>query len=241
MPSRRVPLTSMRASIARRMSESKREAPHFYVTSVVDMDLAVQLRSALKASGTTAAGVTVNHLVLKAAADSLAAVPELNARFAGESIELLEEIHLGVATSVPDGLIVPVIRHANRLSLDEIAARARELGEKARARSFGSEDLSGATFTVSNLGMYGVDSFIAVINPPQAAILAVGAVKQAPVVRNGALAVGHTMALTLSCDHRAVDGARAGEFLADLRRRLENPTMMLFPAAEPEAEPEQES
>lgn len=225
----RVPLTGMRATIARRMTESKREAPHFYVTAVASMDEAVRLRRGLKASGGLAAGVTYNHLVLKACADALRAVPEMNARFAGDAIEVLPDVNVGVATAVPDGLIVPVIHHADRLTIFELATRARELGEKAKQRNFAGDDLSGATFSVSNLGMYDVESFVAVINPPQAGILAVGSVGERPVVRDGALEVGHTVHLTLSCDHRAVDGARAAEFLREVRERLENPVRLLVP------------
>jgi pyruvate dehydrogenase E2 component (dihydrolipoamide acetyltransferase) len=218
----------MRASIARRMSESKREAPHFYVDTTVRMDQAVQLRRALKETDDVRAKVTYNHLVLKACADALAAHPELNARFAGDAIEILPEINLGVATAVPEGLIVPVIREADRLSLFALAERARELAEKASRRAFGGDDLSGASFSVSNLGMYDIDGFAAVINPPHAGILAVGSVREQPVVRDGVLAVGHTLRLTLSCDHRAVDGVQAAKFLTDVRARLENPMRLLI-------------
>lgn len=225
---RRVPLSKMRASIAKRMAESKREAPHFYLTTVVDMDEAVRLRAQLKALEVSRAGVTYNHMVLKAVAGALADHPEINARFAGDAIELDPAINLGIATAVEDGLIVPVLAGADRLSLLEIAERARALGEKAESGRFTSADLSGATFSVSNLGMFDVDGFSAVINPPQAAILAVGSVKQRPVVRDGELAVGYTMALTLSCDHRVIDGARGGRFLAEVKRRLENPVALLL-------------
>jgi len=225
---RRVPLSKMRTSIAKRMAESKREAPHFYLTTVVDMDEAVRLRAQLKALELSRAGVTYNHMVLKAVAGALAEHPEINARFAGDAIELDPAINLGIATAVEDGLIVPVLSGADRLSLLEIAERSRALAEKAESGRFSSADLSGATFSVSNLGMFDVDSFSAVINPPQAAILAVGSVKQRPVVRDGALAVGYTMALTLSCDHRVIDGARGGRFLAEVKRRLENPVALLL-------------
>jgi pyruvate dehydrogenase E2 component (dihydrolipoamide acetyltransferase) len=225
----------MRASIARRMTESKREAPHFYLNAVVDMSAAHDLREAMRTSETVASIVTFNHMIVKAAADALAAHPDLNARFAGNAVELLDGIHVGIATAVPDGLIVPVIHDADRKSLVEIATAARALAEKARSRSFTGDELSGATFTVSNLGMYGVDSFAAVINPPQAAILAVGAVAERAVVRGGALVAAHTVTLTLSCDHRAVDGARGAEFLRDLRLRLENPARLLFAAATADA------
>lgn len=225
----RIPVTGMRAAIARRMTESKREAPHFYVTTVASMDRAVELRAGLKAAGGVAAGVTYNHLILKACADALRVIPEMNARFAGDAIELLPDVNLGMATAVPDGLIVPVLHHADQLSLFDLAARARELAEKAKERSFGGKDLSGGTFSVSNLGMYDVESFVAVINPPQAGILAVGSVAERPVARDGALAVAHTVHLTVSCDHRAVDGARAAEFLREVRARLENPVSLLVP------------
>lgn len=225
---RRVPLSKMRASIAKRMSESKREAPHFYLTTVVDMDEAVRLRAQLKSLGIEPS-VTYNHMVLKACADALVQFPEVNARFAGDAIELLGEINVGIATAVDDGLLVPVLSGADRLDLLTLAAEARALAEKAESGRFTSADLSGATFSVSNLGMFDVDSFSAVLNPPQAAILAVGSVKQRPVVREGALAVGWTMSITLSCDHRVIDGARGGRFLADIKRRLESPAALLLP------------
>jgi len=174
-------------------------------------------------------------MIVKAAADALRAHPELNARFAGDAVDILDGVHVGIATAVPDGLIVPVIHDADRKSLVEIATAARALAEKARSRTFSGDELSGATFTVSNLGMYGVESFAAVINPPQAAILAVGAVAVRPFVRDGALVAAHTVVLTLSCDHRAVDGARGAEFLRDVGIRLENPARLLFPASTPDA------
>ena len=225
---RRVPLSKMRASIAKRMAESKREAPHFYLTTIVDMDEAVRLRAQLKALEVEPS-VTYNHMVVKAVADALATFPEVNARFAGDAIELLGEVNVGIATAVDDGLLVPVLSGADRLDLLAIAAQARTLAEKAESGRFTAADLSGATFSVSNLGMFDVDSFSAVLNPPQAAILAVGSVKQRPVVRDGALAVGWTMSITLSCDHRVIDGARGGRFLADVKRRLENPASLLLP------------
>jgi pyruvate dehydrogenase E2 component (dihydrolipoamide acetyltransferase) len=218
----------MRASIARRMAESKREVPHFYLTSVVDMDEAVRLRESMKQLK-RAAGVTYNHIVLKAVADSLAAFPGVNARFAGDAIELLSAINLGIATVVEEGLVVPVLHGVDRLSLEEVATGARALAEKAQQGGFSSAELSGGTFTVSNLGMFEVESFSAVINPPQAAVLAVGSVKQRPVVREGQLGVGYTMYLTLSCDHRVIDGALGSRFLADVKHRLEHPIVLLLP------------
>lgn len=226
----RIPLTGMRAAIARRMTESKREAPHFYVSTVANMDAAVEMRKGLKAAGGAASGVTYNHLILKACADALRASPEMNSRFVGDAIEILPDINIGMATAVPDGLVVPVIHNADKISLLDVGARARELAEKAKQRNFGGNDLSGATFSVSNLGMYDVEDFVAVINPPQAAILAVGSVAQRPVVRDGELGVSFTVHLTVSCDHRAVDGARAAEFLAEVRARLENPVRLFLEA-----------
>ncbi|MFP6665198.1 MAG: dihydrolipoamide acetyltransferase family protein [Deltaproteobacteria bacterium] len=229
---RRIPMTGMRAAIARRMHESKRDAPHFYLESIVSMDRAVAMRAELKAEGYR---LTYHHMVLKAVADALAAKPAMNSRFVGDAVEVLRRVHLGTATAVADGLIVPVIHDANFLSLFDIVARAGELAKKAEDRTFGKDDLSGATFTVSNLGMYGIERFSAVINPPQAGILAVGAVAQRPIVRAGELGVGYNVSLTLSCDHRSVDGAIGAEFLAEVRRRLEEPVSLLVPAAMPEA------
>lgn len=222
----------MRAAIARRMTESKREAPHFYLTTIADMDAAVALRESLRSSGTVAQGVTYNHMVVKAAADALRSFPDLNARFAGDAVEIFASVHIGVATALPDGLVVPVIHDADQKTLVEIASAAQSLAEKARGRSFTSNDLSGATFTISNLGMYDVESFAAVINPPQAAILAVGSVRQRPHVRGGALVAAYTVSLTLSCDHRAIDGARGAELLRDIKQRLECPARLLFPPAD---------
>ena len=222
----RVPMTGMRAAIARRMHESKRDAPHFYLERRVAMESAIAFRSELSDAGRR---VSWNGIVLKAVADALAVSPAMNARFVGDAVELLRHVNLGMATAVADGLVVPVIRDADELDLFALAARAHELAQKANDKNFAKEDLSGGTFTVSNLGMYGIDSFSAVINPPQAGILAVGALREEPVVRDGAVVPGHTLSLVLSCDHRAVDGAVGAQFLAEVVRRLESPTMLLLP------------
>jgi len=232
---RRQPLSKMRATIAKRMAESMRDAPHFYLTTVVDMDEAVRLRAQLKRLEASPHGVTYNHMVVKAAADALVEFRDVNARFAGDAIELLDEINVGIATAVDEGLIVPVLHGADRMSLLEVAREARALGERLASGKLTKSDLSGATFSVSNLGMFDVDSFTAVINPPQAAILAVGSVKQRAVVHDGALAVGWTMSMTLSCDHRVVDGASGGRFLAEVKRRLESPVALLLPPPSGEA------
>jgi pyruvate dehydrogenase E2 component (dihydrolipoamide acetyltransferase) len=199
------------------------------LTTLVEMDEVVRLRASFKELK-LASGVTYNHIVLKAVAEALVAWPAVNARFAGDAIEVVGEVNLGIVTVVEDGLVVPVLRAANHLTLFEIAAAARVLGDKAARGGFSSADLSGGTFTVSNLGMFDVEQFSAVINPPQAAVLAVGSVKERPVVRSGRLEVGHNMYVTLSCDHRAIDGALASRFLADLKRRLEHPVGLLVPA-----------
>ena len=229
-PSRieRVPLSPMRSSIARRMTLSKREVPHFYVEASARLDELLRLRESLRRQGGSVAGVTLNHLILCATAAALREQPALNSRFAGDAVEIVHEVNLGLVTAVPDGLVVPVLRRADELDLFALAARARDLTQRARDRRLRSEELSGGTFSVSNLGMYGVERFAAVINPPQAAILAVGAVSEKPVVRDGRVIVAPCVVLTLSCDHRAVDGAQAGLLLSALRTRLEDPVSLLL-------------
>ncbi|MCC6850423.1 MAG: 2-oxo acid dehydrogenase subunit E2 [Deltaproteobacteria bacterium] len=216
-------LSRMRQAIARRMSESFRDVPHFAVTAEIDMSEAVRLKAALEKEAVFEAPVTYTHMVLKAAARALARHPRLNASYRDGAIELHAEVNLGMAVSVEDGLIVPVLRRADERSLGEIASEARRLVALAKQGRFASEDLSGGTCTVSNMGMLDVESFTAVINPPQAAILAVGAIKQRPVVRAGVVAAAHTMFVTVSCDHRIVDGVMAGRFLEELKRLLEQP------------------
>ncbi len=231
--SERVPLSPMRASIARRMVQSKREAPHFYAEVTADLGELLRLREALRrsagAGAGAGAGVTLNHFILRAVAGALREQPALNSRFAGEAIEIAHEINIGIATAVTEGLVLPVLRHADTLDLFEIAERAQDLARRARERKLRSEELSGATFSVSNLGMYGVERFAAIINPPQAAILAIGAALEKPAVREGRIEISKLAVLTVSCDHRAVDGAQAGQFLAALRSRLEEPVGLLLP------------
>ncbi len=211
------------------MTLSKREVPHFYVEASARFDELVRLREALRRQGGARAGVTLNHLILRATAAALKEQPALNSRFAGDGVEISHEVKLGIVTAVPDGLVVPVLRGADELDLFELAARARDLTQRARDRRLRSEELSGGTFSVSNLGMYGVERFAAVINPPQAAILAVGAMLEKPVARDGQVSVAPCVVLTLSCDHRAVDGAQAGLLLTALRSRLEDPLGLLLP------------
>jgi pyruvate dehydrogenase E2 component (dihydrolipoyllysine-residue acetyltransferase) len=216
-------LSRMRQSIARRMSEAAREIPHFAVTAEIDMSEAVRLKTALEKDGTFEVPVTYTHMVLKATARALTRHPRLNASYRDGALEVHGEINLGMAVSVEDGLIVPVLRHADERSLADIASEARRLVGQTKQGRFAKEDLSGGTFTVSNMGMLDLESFTAVINPPQAAILAVGSIKPRPVVRDGAVVVAHTMFVTVSCDHRIIDGVMAGRFLEELKRLLENP------------------
>ncbi|MFN8545668.1 MAG: dihydrolipoamide acetyltransferase family protein [Candidatus Binatia bacterium] len=225
--SRRVELSKMRRTTARRMAEAKRDVPHFYVSSTIAMDEAVRLKAELAALGGAWTGVTYTHLLLRAAGLALRAVPEMNASGDGDAVVLHGAAHIGVATALDEGLIVPVVRDCDTTALAELVARARGVVERTRAGKFAPDDLLGGTFTISNLGMYPVSEFAAVVNPPQAAILAVGAVQNLPVVRDGAVVPGHVMTLTLSCDHRIVDGALAGRFLAELKRLLEHPVALL--------------
>ncbi len=221
-----VPLTRMRQTIARRMSESKQQAPHFYVTVEIQMDEALVLRARLNADLGEKV-VSVNDLVLKAAARALRAFPNLNATFTGESVRRHGEIHLGFALALPEGLIVPVIRHGDRKSIPEIAREAKALGERARSGHLHPDELQGATFTVSNLGMFDVENFIAIINPPQAAILAVGTAQPRVVTDGATIRIAQVMKATLSADHRVTDGAEAARYLGELKRLLQSPTLLV--------------
>jgi pyruvate dehydrogenase E2 component (dihydrolipoamide acetyltransferase) len=216
-------LSRMRQSIARRMSEAFRDIPHFSVTAEIDMSEAVKLKAALEKSESFDVPVTYTHMVLKATARALTRHPRLNASYRDGALEVHADVNLGMAVSVEDGLIVPVLRHADARSLGEIAAEARRLVALTKQGRFASDDLSGGTFTVSNMGMLDIEAFTAVINPPQASILAVGSIKPRAVVRNDAVVAAHTMFVTVSCDHRIIDGVMAGRFLEELKTLLENP------------------
>jgi pyruvate dehydrogenase E2 component (dihydrolipoamide acetyltransferase) len=228
-----VPLNNVRRITAKRLTESMQQAPHFYVTRVVDADELVAARARINAGLAAVAGdgqpvkVSVNDVIVKAIAMALRAHPEVNVSFTGDKLLRHRRIHVGVAVALPEGLIVPVIRDADTLTITQISAQTRDLATRARAGKLKPEEFTGSTFSMSNLGMFGVDEFTAVINPPEAAILAVGTTKQEPVVRDGAIVVGHTMRVTLSVDHRALDGATAAKFLADLVGLLENPLAAL--------------
>jgi len=221
-----IPLSSMRRTIAKRLSESAFTAPHFYVTVEIDMDAAVSLREQLLRAEEVK--VSFNDLVVKACAKGLKHFPTVNASWTGETIQTHAEVHVGVAVSIPDGLITPVVRNADLKHVVDIAAEIKDLAARARDRKLKPEEFMGSTFTISNLGMFDVTEFTAIINPPESCILAVGAVRKQPVVKNDQLTVGHRMKLTLSSDHRVVDGALAAQFLAEVRRLLENPVSLLL-------------
>jgi pyruvate dehydrogenase E2 component (dihydrolipoamide acetyltransferase) len=224
---RDVPLTQIRKTIAKRLGQSLGPIPHFYLTSEIEMERAAEMREQLKAHG-DAYAVSFNDIVVKAAALALRQHPAVNAAFLDDRIRSYGDIHVGVAVAVEDGLITPVLRHADRKGLAEIAAESRALAERARARKLQPDEYSGATFSVSNLGMLDIDQFTAVINPPEAAILAVGRVVAKPVAVGGAVVVRRMMRVTLSCDHRVVDGATGARFLQTLKLMLENPLAMLL-------------
>ncbi len=227
-PGSREELSAMRKTIAKRMALSKREIPHFYVTVEVAMEDAVRLKDSLEATELFEETVTYNDIIVKACALALGRYPRINASYENEGIVIHPNINIGVAVAVEDGLILPVIRECERLSLLEISRAAHRLVAKSSRGGFTSDELSGATFSISNMGMLGIEHFAAVIVPPQAAILAVSAIKDRPVVRNGQLAVGKTMMMTGSFDHRIVDGVVAGRFLQELKRFLENPSSLLL-------------
>jgi pyruvate dehydrogenase E2 component (dihydrolipoamide acetyltransferase) len=226
VPGQEIPLSSMRKTIAKRLSESMFTAPHFYVSMDIAMDAAVALRQQLVRA--ESGKVSFNDLVLKACARALTRWPMVNASWAGDRIVTHAEVHIGVAVAIPDGLITPVVRHADRKSVQEIGREVKDLAARAREKKLRPEEFMGSTFTISNLGMYDVAEFTAIINPPESCILAVGAVRQLPVAVDGQLRLGHCMRVTLSSDHRVVDGAVAAQFLQDLRRLLENPVSLLL-------------
>ena len=224
---RRVELGKMRRTTAKRMTEAKRDIPHFYASGDVGMDECARLKEGLVELEGEYTGLTYTHLVLKAVGLALRRVPEVNASLDDEAVVLHDTVHVGLATATDQGLVVPVVRDCDRQPLGALVAQVRALVERARAGKFAADDLRGGTFTVSNLGMYPVSHFAAVVNPPQAAILAVGAVRAVPVVRDGDVVPGHLMTVTLSCDHRIVDGALAGRFLRELARLLEAPLALV--------------
>jgi pyruvate dehydrogenase E2 component (dihydrolipoamide acetyltransferase) len=220
-----LPVTQMRKTIARRLSESKFTAPHFYLTKEIVMDEAIKTRSVI--NGYNDKKVSMNDLVVKAAAIALKQHPAINSSWLGDKIRVNQHIHVGVAVAVEDGLLVPVVRFADQKSLSNIGDEVRELAAKAKNKELQPKDWEGNTFTISNLGMFGIDEFTAIINTPDACILAVGGVKETVIVQNGQMRAGHTMKVTLSCDHRVVDGVAGAKFLQTFAELLEQPARLL--------------
>jgi pyruvate dehydrogenase E2 component (dihydrolipoamide acetyltransferase) len=221
-----VPMSPMRAAIAKRMPMSKAPVPHFYVTSEVAMDEAWALRERLN----TLDGqpkISVTDMVIKAVALALLKNPGVNAQLSGQGVRIHHRAHLGIAVALDQGLITPVLRDCDAKPLARIAVEARDLADRARGGKLRAPEMSGATFSISNLGMYDVEEFSAIINPPEGAILAVGSVLQKPVVEDGELRVGRRMRMTISCDHRVMDGAMGARFLQDVKRLLEEPLRLL--------------
>ncbi len=227
----KLPLSQMRKTIARRLVEVWTTTPHFYVTAEFDMAKTMAQRKEINeglASSGSGVKVSVNDMIIKASAMALKAYPKVNVSFQGDHLVQYADVHIGIAVAVDDGLITPVIRNADLKSLSTIATEVRELAGRAREKRLKPNEYSGGTFSISNLGMFGIDEFSAIINPPEAAILACGAVQDVPVVVDGEVRVGTRMRVTLSCDHRAVDGAAGAGFLLELRKLLENPILMLI-------------
>ncbi len=220
---REIELSSMRRTIAKRLVQSKAPVPHFYLTVDVAADRLWDAYRALKDGNYP---VSLNDVIIKACASALKRHPEINASFAGDHVKQYSRVHIGVAVALEDGLITPVIRDADSKPLVDIGTEARELADRARNRRLQPHEYTGATFSISNLGMMGIESFSAIINPPEAAILAVGAIREVPAVEKGQIVVGRRMKMTLSVDHRVADGAQGARFLATLKGMLENPLLI---------------
>jgi pyruvate dehydrogenase E2 component (dihydrolipoamide acetyltransferase) len=225
VPPQEVPVTQMRRVIAQRLTEVKPGVPHFYLNVDVEMDQALKLRDEAKAQDLK---VSVNDVVVKATAMAVRRFPRINQVFAGEVIHQLTNVDVGVAVAIEDGLVTPIVRDADQKGLAEIGAEVRELAERAKAKRLKPEEYSGGSITVSNLGMFGIDSFIAVLNPPQAAILAVGKVEPKVVVRDGQMVIRQMMSITLSGDHRVIDGAVGAQYLQELKGLLEHPLRLVL-------------
>jgi pyruvate dehydrogenase E2 component (dihydrolipoamide acetyltransferase) len=221
-----VPVSQMRKTIAKRLAESKFSAPHFYLTMEINMDKAVEARKSI--NEISPVKISFNDMVIKAAAAALRQHPDVNASWLGDKIRKNHHIHVGVAVAVKDGLLVPVIRFADNKSLSHIAVEVKDLAQKAHDKKLQPSDWEGSTFTISNLGMFGIEEFTAIINPPDACILAVGGIKETPIVKNGQIVPGNVMKVTLSCDHRVVDGAVGSAFLKTLKGLLEDPVRILI-------------
>ena len=224
-----VAVSQMRKTIAKRLAESKFTAPHFYLTIEIDMDNTMSARESINA--VTGSKVSFNDFVVKAASVALRQHPKVNSSWLGDKIRINHHVHIGVAVAVEEGLLVPVVRFADSKTLREINAEVKTLAQKAKDKKLQPAEWEGNTFTISNLGMFGIDEFTAIINPPDACILAVGGIQQKPVVKNNQIVVGNVMKVTLSCDHRVVDGATGSEFLRTFKGLLENPVVLLGQAS----------
>ena len=223
-----VPLSPMRQTIGRRMVESKQQAPHFYITSEIDMEAAFALRKQLNALLPENEAISVNDLLVKAAAIALKQFPNVNASFAGNEIHIHERINIGIAVTRETGLVTTFLKDADKKTLAQIAKESRELIARAREGRMRAEEMVGGTLNISNLGMFDVEHFIAIISPPQAAVLAIGSVRQVPVVKDGQLAVGTRMKATISADHRVTDGAEAARFMQAFKTALEQPMRLML-------------
>jgi pyruvate dehydrogenase E2 component (dihydrolipoamide acetyltransferase) len=221
-----IPVSQMRKTIAKRLAESKFSAPHFYVTMEINMDKAIEARKSI--NEISPVKISFNDMVVKAVAAALRQNPDVNVSWLGDKMRKNHHIHIGIAVAVKDGLLVPVVRFADNKSLSHIAAEVKDLAQKAHDKKLQPADWEGSTFTISNLGMFGVEDFTAIINPPDACILAVGGIKETAIVKNGQLVPGSVMKVTLSCDHRAVDGAVGAAFLKTLKGLLEDPVRILI-------------
>jgi pyruvate dehydrogenase E2 component (dihydrolipoamide acetyltransferase) len=220
-----IPVSQMRKTIAARLAESMFTAPHFYLTMEIRMDQAAKARESINAVAPVK--VSFNDMVVKASALALKKHPKINSSWLGDKIRINHHVNIGVAMAVEEGLLVPVVRFADGKSLSHIASEVKDFSGKAKAKKLQPSDWTGNTFTISNLGMFGIEEFTAIINPPDACILAVGSIKETVVVEKGEMKPGKVMKVTLSCDHRVVDGASGSEFLQTLKAYLENPVTML--------------
>jgi pyruvate dehydrogenase E2 component (dihydrolipoamide acetyltransferase) len=221
-----IPVSQMRKVIAKRLAESKFTAPHFYITMTVDMDKAIESRGRI--NEVSPVKISFNDIVLKAVAVALKQHPAINSSWLGDKIRVNHHVNIGVAVAIEDGLLVPVVRFADTKSLSQIAAEVKDLAQRAKTKKLQPADWEGSTFTISNMGMFGVDEFTAIINPPDACILAISSIQAVPVVKNGAVVPGNMMKLTLSCDHRVVDGATGSAFLQTVKNLLEEPLRMMI-------------
>jgi pyruvate dehydrogenase E2 component (dihydrolipoamide acetyltransferase) len=220
-----MPVSQMRKVIAKRLSESSFTAPHFFLTMEIDMDKATEARASM--NEVAPVKLSFNDMVIKAVAHALRKHPMVNASWLGDKIRLNHHIHIGVAVAVEDGLLVPVVRFADTKSLSEISTIVKDLGGKAKSKKLQPADWAGNTFSISNLGMFGIEEFTSIINQPDSCILSVGAIRQTPVVKDGQIKIGNVMKVTLACDHRVVDGATGAAFLQTFKQLMEDPIRML--------------